>query len=81
MLFETPPKNFKPFAFVLKGFPIESNTIFYAKLKKKAFLNTIEVHWFDKEFNKQYTEYYLDDVEEMLNNGKWRKIDVDIHIF
>jgi len=81
MIFETPPKDFKPFAFVLKEFPnYPHNKIFYVKLKRKSIINKVEVFWFDEKINKQYSEYNLSDVEENLKSGIWRKIEMNIHI-
>lgn len=81
MLFETPPKDFKPFAFVLKGFPnYPNNKIFYVKIKRKSIWNAVEVYWFDDRIEKQVIEYRLNEVEENLEYGTWRKLEMDVLI-
>lgn len=79
MIFETPPKDFRPFAFVLKDFPhFPNNKVFYAKLKHKSMINKVIVSWYNDRIEKETVEYLLEDVYDNLNDGTWRKIDMKV---
>lgn len=76
MVFETPPKDFKPFKIVMKEFPYyPHHQVFYVTLKPKSIRNSVWVSWYDEEIELRRVMYDLDDVERLLASGQWRKLD------